>query len=330
MCHLSILLLILLSLTPVLSELCHPQDKKALLQIKKELGNTDTLSSWVPTTDCCNNTWDGVSCNSDTNRVDNLVFAQLNLSKPTPIPPSIGNLSYLVYLNFGFTNNLAGPIPPTITKLTRLHFLYIQHTNVSGQIPDFLSQIKTLEIIYLSNNRFTGTLPASISSLPNLTGFSFDHNRITGPIPDSYGSFSDKFNVMTISRNRLTGKIPATLVKLNLAVVDLSWNMLEGDASVFFGSHKFTQKIRLTTNLFAFDFGKVELSEELKWLELANNRIYGTIPKGLTALKHLKRLNVSFNDLCGEIPQDGNLQSFELSCYTNNKCLCGSPLPACT
>lgn len=335
--HSILLLIILLSFSSAHSELCNPQDKQVLLQIKKEFGNPTTLSSWLPTTDCCNRTWEGVSCDTDTKtyRVVQLDLINLNLSKPTPIAPSIANLPYLNFLFIGSSNplsspNLVGPIPQAFSKLTKLRYLYITHTNVSGSIPEFLSQIKTLITLDFSYNKLSGNLPASISSLPNLVGITFDGNQISGTIPDSYGSFSNLFTSMTLSRNRLTGKIPATLAKLDLSFVDLSRNTLEGDASVLFGSDKNTQKIILAKNLFAFDFGKVGLSKNLNGLDLRNNRIYGTLPKGLTGLKFLKTFNVSFNNLCGEIPQGGNLQRFDASSYANNKCLCGSPLPACT
>ncbi|KHN39165.1 Polygalacturonase inhibitor 2 [Glycine soja] len=106
--------------------------------------------------------------------------------------------------------------------------------------------------------------------------------------------------------------------------------MLEGDASVLFGSEKDTVQINLGKNNLAFDLGKVEFSEILAILDLRHNRIYGTLPQGLTALKHLTKLNVSNNNLCGEIPQGGNLQRIKVNSYAHNKCLCGSPLPACT
>ncbi|KAL2343757.1 hypothetical protein Fmac_005042 [Flemingia macrophylla] len=328
---LTILLLVALTFTPVFSELCNPQDKKALLQFKKDLGNPTTLSSWIPTTDCCNKTWQGVLCDTDTKtyRVNNLDLTNLKLPKPYPIPSSIGNLPYLDFLYIGSTPNLVGVIPPAIGNLTKLHYLYITHTNISGEIPDFLSQITTLVTLDFSYNALSGTLPASLSKLPNLVGITFDGNRISGAIPDSYGSFSNLFTSMTLSRNSLSGRIPGTLAKLNLAFVDLSRNMLEGDASVLFGSEKNTQKIVLAKNALAFDLGKVGLSENLNGLDLRNNRIYGTLPQGLTKLKYLKTFNVSYNKLCGQIPQGGNLQRFDAYAYANNKCLCGSPLPAC-
>ncbi|KAL2615533.1 hypothetical protein AAZV13_08G072500 [Glycine max] len=327
-----VLLIVLYLSAPALSKLCN-QDKQVLLQIKKELGNPTKLSSWLPTTDYCDTIWEGVACVTDSNnqtcRVDILYLSHLNLPKPYPIPPSIGNLPYLNYL-YLIDTNFFGAIPSSIANLTNLNYLNITYTNVSGTIPDFLSHIKTLVSIDFSYNNLSGNLPASLSSLPNLGEMIFTGNRISGAIPDSFGSFSEELILMRLSRNRLTGKIPATLAKLNLRFLDLSRNMLEGDASVLFGSEKDTVQINLGKNNLAFDLGKVEFSEILAILDLRHNRIYGTLPQGLTALKHLTKLNVSNNNLCGEIPQGGNLQRIKVNSYAHNKCLCGSPLPACT
>jgi Leucine-rich repeat (LRR) protein len=333
----SCILLLLMILTthhliiPSLSEKCNPDDKNALLQIKKQFGNPTKLSSWNPTTDCCNGTWEGVSCDTDTQtyRVNDLDLSDLDLPQPLPIPPSITNLAFLSILSLSRIPNLVGTIPPSISSLNKLHYLYFSHNNISGEIPNTLSQIKTLVTLDFSYNKLTGPLPDTISSLPNLVGITFDGNQLTGEIPESYGSFSNLFTSMTLSRNKLSGKIPASLSKLNLVIVDLSRNALEGDASVLFGSNKNTQKILLAMNSFSFDIGKVGLSKNLNGLDLRNNKIYGMLPEGLTELKFLHNFNVSYNNLCGEIPQGGNLKRFDEYCYAHNKCLCGSPLPAC-
>ncbi|KAL9329093.1 hypothetical protein ACSQ67_004096 [Phaseolus vulgaris] len=284
MARLSIIVLVImvLVLRTALSELCNPQDKQALLQIKKDLGNPTTLSSWLPNTDCCKPEWEGVSCDTDTKsyRVNILDLNGLSLTKPYPIPSSVGNLPYLGSLYISRMNNL---------------------------IPNFLSQMKSLITIDFSYNALSGTLPPSLSSLPNLVGISLDGNRISGTIPGSFGSFPKHFTVLTLSRNRLTGNIPTTLAKLGLSFVDLSENMLEGDASVLFGANKNLRKIDLAKNLLAFDLGKISLrSKNLEGLDLRKNRIYGTLPKVLTSLKYLRTLNVSYNNLCGQIPQGGS------------------------
>ncbi|KAK7400229.1 hypothetical protein VNO78_11430 [Psophocarpus tetragonolobus] len=332
MSGLTILVLVVLALTPaVISELCNQGDKKALLKFKKELGNPTSLSTWIPKSDCCSKTWEGVLCETDnkTYRVNGLQLPQLNLSGPYPIPPSIANLPYLNYITISNDPNLVGPLPPTMAKLINLRNIDIHHTGISGNVPDFLSQIKTLIFINLSYNNLSGTLPASLSSLPYLVGISLRGNRISGAIPDSFGSFSN-LQAMGLSGNRLTGKIPATLANLDLTMVDLSGNLLEGDASMLFGSNKRAQEIYLAENQLGFDLEKVQLSDNLYALDLRLNRIYGRLPKELATRKYLTFFNVSYNNLCGEIPQGGNMQRFDVSSYDHNNCLCGSPLPSCS
>nr|XP_012572469.1 polygalacturonase inhibitor 2-like [Cicer arietinum] len=168
------------------SEKCNPDDKNALLQFKKQLGNPNQLSSWNPTTDCCNGTWQGVSCDTDTQtyRVNDLDLFSIDLPQPYPIPPSITNLPFLFYFSLSNIPNLVGTIPEFISNLTNLRYLYITQTNISGEIPTTLSQIKTLVTVDFSYNKLTGPLPATLSSLPNLVGITFDGNQLTGPIPE--------------------------------------------------------------------------------------------------------------------------------------------------
>jgi Leucine-rich repeat (LRR) protein len=248
---------------------------------------------------------------------------QTHLGWPSGIDLRLGSVLILLRFDFSRIPNLVGTIPPSIFKLKKLQYLALCHTNISGEIPNTLSGID------FYNKKLTGPLPATLSSLPNLTEITFDRNQLTGTIPESYSSFPKSFSSMSLSRNCLSGKIPASLAKLNLAFVHLSRNKLEGDSSVFFGSKKETLVIWLDRNLLSFDIGKVGLSKNLEALDLSNNKIYGTLPKGLTKLKLLKEFNVSNNNLCGEIPVGGKLQSFDKSCYAHNKCLCGSPLPPC-
>ena len=108
--------------------------------------------------------------------------------------------------------------------------------------------------------------------------------------------------------------------------MDLSHNAFEGDASMFFKSNILTYTITLGMNSFSFDISKVGLSKDLNKLDIRHNKIYGKLPEGLSELRYLHKLNVSDNNLCGQIPMNSR---FDASCYVLNKCLCGSPLPAC-
>ncbi|KAL2322128.1 hypothetical protein Fmac_026507 [Flemingia macrophylla] len=321
----------LLVLFPVaLSERCHPDDKKALLQLKKELKNPYILASWNPNEDCCE--WYCVKCDEKTNRIYVLDISssvpETNLSGQ--IPPSVGDLPYLEYLTFHKLPHLVGPIQPTIAKLTKLKSIFITYTGISGPVPHFLAQLKNLELIKLSFNSLSGTIPGSLYQLPNLTSLQLDRNHLTGPIPGSLGSFKKPGPDLILSHNNLSGPIPASLGKLDPERIDLSRNKLEGDASILFGSNKRTQILDLSRNMLEFDFSPLKFpSKSLIWLDLNHNNIYGTIPVALTKVENLQHFNVSYNHrLTGKIPQAGQLQRFDKYSYFHTK-LCGSPLPPC-
>ncbi|XP_016186557.1 polygalacturonase inhibitor 2 [Arachis ipaensis] len=309
------------------SSTCNQEDKRVLLQIKKEANNPSFLSSWSPHTDCCDMSWSGVSCGYKTNRVQYItLIGNLADRHAFQIPPSFGNLPRLERLFlFGFPN-LTGPIPESISKLTNLMFLTISDTAISGPIPSSLGKLKNLVDLDLSFNKLSGTLPPSLSQLHLLTRMDFDNNKLTGTIPDSYGSLKNVFT-LALSHNQLSGRIPDSLGKMNnLYYVGLSQNRLEGDAYMLFGSNKGTVRMFLSRNMLEFDLGRVELPVNMTTLDVSHNRIYGKLPIGV---QNLESLNVSYNRLCGEIPKGGNLQSFNVSSYSHNACLCGVPLPSC-
>lgn len=141
-----------------------------------------------------------------------------------------------------------------------------------------------------------------------------------GPIPPGYS----KFGGIELTNNQLSGTLPKTF--LDVFNLQLANNNLEGDASFLFGSTKGANVIDISGNKFSFDLGKVKVSKKLYTLDVSRNQIYGKLPQGI---ENVLNLNVSYNLLCGEIPQRGNLQKFNVSAYFHNKCLCGSPLPKC-
>ncbi|KAG2683363.1 hypothetical protein I3760_10G028500 [Carya illinoinensis] len=306
------------------SELCNPKDKKVLLEIKAAFNNPYVLTSWKPDTDCCVD-WYIVTCDPTSNRINSLSVVTGSLSGQ--IPAAVGDLPFLETLDLRKQPNLTGPIPPAIAKLQRLTFLRLNWNNLSGPVPDFLSKLKNLTFLDLSFNNLSGSIPPSLSLLPNLDALHLDRNKLTGRIPYSFGTFS-KVPGLYLSHNKLSGPIPASFANMDFNVIDLSRNMLEGDASVVFGSNKTTQIVDLSRNLFKFNLSKVEFPKSLTSLDLNHNMINGGIPVEMTAL-NLQFLNVSYNRLCGQIPVGGKLQSFDYSSYFHNRCLCGSPLPSC-
>ncbi|KAH6812465.1 polygalacturonase inhibiting protein 1 [Perilla frutescens var. frutescens] len=323
--HLAILTLLFLSLSSLshAAERCHPNDKKALFQIKKDLKNPYILISWNPKLDCCD--WNVVKCDDKTNRIIDLDISAADLK--LPIPASIGDLPYLEELTF-HNANVTGEIPKAITKLSNLNFLDLRKNLLTGPVPSFLSQLKKLSYIGLSFNSLTGSIPASLFQLPELGGLLLDRNNLTGGIPASFGYKKQQDFYLYLSHNQLSGPIPATLGYTNFSWFDVSRNRLEGDISFMFGKNKSLNTAVFSRNLFQFDFSKVEFSESLRNLDLNHNKIFGSVPAALAKIE-LISMNVSYNRLCGKIPVGGRLQELDYTAYFHNRCLCGKPLPNC-
>ncbi|KAJ6304130.1 hypothetical protein OIU77_017917 [Salix suchowensis] len=296
---LSLLISTLLSLS-LSKELCNSHDKKVLLQIKKHFGDPYLLASWKSDTDCCKD-WYQVECDSATNRITSLTI---------------------------FAGNLSGQIPAAVGDLPYLQKLVLDHLNLTGTVPDFLSRLKSLTFLDLSFNGLLGSIPSSLALLPNLGALHLDRNKLTGSIPQSFGKFKGSVPDLYLSHNQLTGKIPASLGNMDFSVIDLSRNMIVGDASMLFGVNKTTQNVYLSRNMLEFSLSKVAFPSGLENLDISHNKIFGSIPPQMTQIP-LQSLNVSYNRLCGQIPVGGRLQSFDFSTYFHNRCLCGAPLQNC-
>ncbi|KVI12071.1 polygalacturonase inhibitor-like [Cynara cardunculus var. scolymus] len=308
-----------------LSQRCNLKDEKTLLKIKKSLGNPYQLASWNGDSDCCR--WYYVQCDLYNDRITALTIFSGNISGR--IPDALGSLSFLETLIFRKLSNLTGQIPFTITKLTRLKNLTVSWTNLSGPIPSFLSQLKNLTLLDLSFNNFSGAIPPELATLPKLQTLHLDRNKLTGSIPESFGTFTGKGPAVYLSHNLLNGTVPKSLGRVNFTWLDLSRNSLQGDLTVFFGTNKTIKAADFSRNMFEFNFSKIiQFPASLSALDLNHNRIYGSLPETLTGL-NLQKWNVSYNRLCGQIPAGGNLQKYDNTAYFHNRCLCGSPLPAC-
>ncbi|OWM82673.1 hypothetical protein CDL15_Pgr002248 [Punica granatum] len=272
-------------------ELCHPDDKRALLQIKSHFDNAYFFNSWRPDTDCCVS-WNGIiQCNETTHRP-----------------------------------NLTGPIPPSIARLTNLEYLTLTWNNLTGPVPSFLGKLEKLIFLHLSFNNFHGSIPSSLSNLCNLGSIRLDRNKLTGTIPSSLSAIRGNDLYLILSHNGLSGKIPESFKDVDFGQVDVSRNKLEGNIFMFFRPNKTTQIMDFSRNQFEFDMSKLEVYNNLIAFDINHNKIYGSIPVAMTGLRYLQNFNVSYNRLCGRIPVGGSLQRFDYTTYFHNRCLCGAPL----
>jgi hypothetical protein len=200
--------------------------------------------------------------------------------------------------------------------------------NVSAPIPAAIANLTMLQSVNLAYNSLYGAIPAFLGppALPDLNFVRLDGNRLSGTIPPTLTVLD-----LSVVGNLLTGPIPATFGAAQFNSIDLADNQLTGDPSLLFGARKKINALRLSRNRFRFDFGRIELPEPLDILVIDHNLVYGAIPPAAAArTRKWLAFDVSFNQLCGPIPQGRLTRRFGPRHFAENKCLCGRPLPPCS
>ncbi|KAK3142294.1 hypothetical protein QOZ80_4BG0344880 [Eleusine coracana subsp. coracana] len=308
------------------------RDLAALIKVREHFGNPNLFPGWRLGTTCIS--WWPAACNEQ-GRVtklflDNLLGIKELLSVNTTLPPAISELEMLETLSIMSIPDLHGPIPESYGNLPHLSLFNIIGTNVSGSIPASLS-LTNLTSVSLSKNKLTGPIPRSLRKLPYLSYFDASYNDLIGTIPPGLvRSTPDSPAALQLDGNRLSGTIPRSYrFERNSMEFRVANNRLTGDASFLFGRHKTVSgTIDLSGNNFRFNLTGVEMPMHLGFLNLSHNRIYGGVPVSLRESR-VSVLDLSYNELCGEIPTGGHMVQFKAAAYEHNKCLCGTPLPPC-
>ncbi|KAH1056807.1 hypothetical protein J1N35_034872 [Gossypium stocksii] len=180
-------------------------DFNALLSFKDSVFDpSNSLSSWVNSSNPCIDSWYGVTCNPSTHRVTRLVLENLNLSGSTH---SLHHLSYLRLLSLK-NNRFFSSSAVNLSSWRYLRHLYLRQNLFYGTFPVGISTLRRLHRLDLSHNNFHGEIPMTeLTQLPFLLTLRLESNSFTGPLNSiaSFSSMSD-FNV---SENKLSGEIPA-------------------------------------------------------------------------------------------------------------------------
>ncbi|PWA71244.1 Leucine-rich repeat-containing protein [Artemisia annua] len=264
-------------------------------------------------------------------------LTQLNLSHCSfsgQVPPDITLLHKLVSLDLSYNFVKLGPdvFINMFRNFTNLEQLSLAFVNISLILPHSIFNLNSLETIDLSFNSFTGDIPSEISAnLTHLTWLDLSSNSLNGTLP-SWLFTSPSLQYLDLSVNMFSGNVPFESFTLpSLQVLDLSRNnQLVGHSDV--------QTFRQLTNLTGLGLSQNNFSGEweldtlltslknLEWLDLSYSGFSVTtnntnhyvnpgfwllymascklkvFPKSFRAMKQLKELDLSRNEIHGQIP----------------------------
>ena len=216
--------------------------------------------------------------------------------------PSFANLNHLAFLDLS-SNGFAGPIP-NLMNLTSLTLLELESNNFQGPIPSSISGLKNLKYLDLSFNNLSGTMELdSLHVLKNLKtlGLAFNKLSLLGKI-NSSASFPNLTSLSLASCN--LSEFPQYLQNLDkLTYLDLSFNNIHGLVPQWFlETSKETLLILDLSHNFLTGFDQSPLV--LPWSSLLNLKIDSNRIQGLLPVPPLSTVSyiISNNSMTGEIP----------------------------
>ncbi|GMN46950.1 hypothetical protein TIFTF001_016133 [Ficus carica] len=238
-----------------------------------------------------------------------------------PIPEEIWTLTYLIHLNLN-QNYLTGSIPPSIGNLTKMKYLSLAANGLSGEIPKEIGKLTELLSLSLLRNNFSGSVPSEFGNFSQLKELYIGSSGISGPIPSTFANLRN-LAVVWASDLELTGRIPDFIGNwTKLTTLRLQGNSFEGPIPTTFSNLTSLEELRLgdITNGSSSSLSFIKDMKSLNLLVLRNIRISDSIPANIGEYENLAHLDLSFNNIIGQIPDSlFNMSSLSFLFLGNNK-----------
>ncbi|KAK1439343.1 hypothetical protein QVD17_05159 [Tagetes erecta] len=291
-------------------------DAAVMQELKRNLNLPKTLD-WSDPNPC---NWKQVQCSHDS-RVTGIQVGNQGLTGS--LTQTLNNLTELQVLEFQ-SNQLTGSLP-SLSGLTQLHNLLLNHNNFSSIPSDFFDGMSSLQHVYLDYNDFASwSIPDSLKSASTLQIFSATSANITGKIPDFFGG--DTFaglTVLHLAYNSLEGGLPSSFSGSSIQSLWLngqnSRSKLNGTLDVIQNMTQLTEAW-LHGNLFSGPLPDFSGLNELQHFSVRDNSLTGPVPESLMKLQSLKTVNLTNNLLQGPTPSFDTSVAVDLS-GTNSFCL---------
>lgn len=226
------------------------------------------------------------------------------------VPETLTKCPDLEYL-YLHINDLSGELPQDWSACTKLkHFVFEQNPQLGGNFPTCLPQLTTLEAISIQSTSIGGEIPSDIGNLTNMTQFLLTSSKMSGVIPESIGKLT-KMNMIAFGDCQFRGPLPASLANLtNLVLINLTNNPIGGEIPEWFSKFTMIKDLRMAKCQFT---GKIPVS------------FFPSTKGGTDGLPKLQNLDLSFNELTGEVPEQIVNSSNLVRLWVSHNKLTGNP-----
>lgn len=252
-----------------------------------------------------------------------IVLKHTNL--PGILPPEMTKLPYMQEVDFAYNylsgtippewasmqlnrisvlaNRLSGEIPRHLARMSNLTYLMLEANQFSGSVPPDLGKMVNLKTLCLSSNQLSGELPTSLADLGNLEDFRINDNNFTGAIPNFIQNWKNLSRLELVASG-LEGPIPSNISILT-KLTDLRIANIRGTAQEFPDLRNSAGLIRLimrSCNLIRGIPDYIWKLDELNLLDVSFNQLTGELPNAIRG-KSLKFIFLTGNMISGSIPE---------------------------
>ncbi|KAL5095954.1 hypothetical protein RYX36_000281 [Vicia faba] len=243
------------------------------------------------------------------------------------IPSSLGNLTQLVQINLQH-NKFSGDPSASLTNLTKLSKLSVGFNEFSFETISWIGKLSSITALEISSVNIGSDIPLSFANLTRLQYFIADNSNLKGEIPSWIMNLTN-IVILSLSKNAFHGKLELdTFLKLKkLTYLNLSLNKLSlyNSKNLSHMTNSPIQVLQLVScNLveiprFIRDLNDVVYlllsnnnitslpnwlggKSSLQILSVPHNSLTGKISPSICNLKSLTHLELSFNNLSGNVP----------------------------
>ncbi|MED6138504.1 hypothetical protein PIB30_074804 [Stylosanthes scabra] len=277
-------------------------DEAAYL-IKLREAISPTPSTWFNVTNMCH--WSHVICTTTVAGTRSAEEINLNsMSLKGTLPSGLNNTFPHLKRLILYNNSLNGPLP-SLAGLSSLRKVVLSDNNFTSIPHGCFQDLDSLEFLSLDRNTnlTPWTFPTYLTASSALYTLHLATTNLIGSLPDIFDSFPN-LRSLNLNGNSLTGKLPRSIAKPNLALLFLEDQEYGGFSGTIEFLSSMTQLaiVNLERNSFEGPIPDLSNCMELHYLLLGGNKLTGEVPPSLMDLSMLWQVSLDNNWLQGPIP----------------------------